>query len=368
MKLIIIGPFSSITMRVRALKVANYFESRGFSIKHWGWLREGHDQNESMNYEIEKKIILKTTAKPGVLNNIFYVAWIIRLFFLSFFIKSKTIVWAVGFESAFPIVLASKIKGFKLVFDDADRFSMLINYPRPIEFIIQKFEYITSIICDVHIIPNKLRYGFNSKKFFEMKNMPSQGDVDKAFEIIYLKQSEKFDITIYCNGLLSDVRGAKTLSRVAQELVKFTDKKIRFLVAGPIRGEDAKALIDLPNVNYLGRVSNIESLSLYKQSDYVFTYYSPHMKINQYAESNKWGDAMCMGTAVIVNSEVKTKEFLVKSGCSVEFLYDEVDQVVDYLKHVTEESIRTLKENALVNGKKYQKFNENLSKVIEILN
>ncbi|ARN70862.1 hypothetical protein BST91_03965 [Nonlabens tegetincola] len=49
-------------------------------------------------------------------------------------------VWALGFESAFPLLLASKIKGFKLYFDDADRFSMLFNFPKPLKFGIQFLE------------------------------------------------------------------------------------------------------------------------------------------------------------------------------------------------------------------------------------
>ena len=95
-----------------------------------------------------------------------YFLWMLKVFFNSFSIKKDDVVWALGFESAFPLLLMSKIKGYKVYFDDADRFSMLFKLPKILTNVIAYLEKITSRNSFKHIIPVKERYQFDSDRFF----------------------------------------------------------------------------------------------------------------------------------------------------------------------------------------------------------
>lgn len=373
MNLLVIGPFASITSRLRALKVCNFFHPYVDQITHWSWIRHNHDTEENTFYTIEKKVFIKSGNISSFLNNILYFYWILKVFAFSFFIKKDTIVWAIGFESAFPLLLASKLKKFNLIFDDADRFSMLVNYPNLVKLVLKKLEKTTSLYSFIHIIPNKLRYNFVSPKFFEMRNMPSTEDIEKAmnFNIEDIKSfpiKKKSQITIYCNGLLNNTRGAKTLARVALSLLNSDFKeRYKIIVAGPIRGKDAEDLIALPNVTYLGKINHIESLAIYKESDFVFTYYCPSMVINQYAESNKWGDALSMGVGIIANSEIKTVKHLSNSNCAVLFEYNDAAGLFNFILSADKSFIDTIKTNSKKLGLSYKKFDENLSDIKRII-
>ena len=247
-----------------------------------------------------------------------YFTWMMKLFFKSFSFKKDQTVWALGFESAFPLLLASKIKGFKLYFDDADRFSMLLNFPSIIKKILQVLERYTSRNVYMHLIPVRERYDFESDRFKILPNMPSETEIIKAKDIYKEKQWIKADIVININGWLGDGRGMKTILETSKLLNK---KNIAFILAGKLDCVEAKELSKLRNVQYIGEVSNAEALSSYLASDFVFTYYDPSSIINTFAASNKWGDALKTGVGVIVNTEVSTANYLREANACLSFEY-----------------------------------------------
>jgi hypothetical protein len=101
----------------------------------------------------------------------------------------------------------------------------------------------------------------------------------------------------------------------------FAADEVSFIVAGRVDCDEARALVALPNVLYMGEVSNALALASYAASDFVFTFYDPTRPINRMAESNKWGDAVKMGIGVIVNSEVETARYLSEVGIAVAVRY-----------------------------------------------
>ncbi|MEZ9922309.1 hypothetical protein AB4342_19555, partial [Vibrio breoganii] len=111
-------------------------------------------------------------------------------------------VWALGFESAFPALIASKIKGFKIIFDDADRFSMLFNFPKRIARILESLEKYTSYNVACHVVPGTSRYDFHSESMFTLKNLPSKNVIEES-KAIYSKSLTEWPdakIVIYVNG------------------------------------------------------------------------------------------------------------------------------------------------------------------------
>lgn len=361
----IVAPLSALSRRTRLYKLAIFLQKNGVtSLEHVGWERiEGEKEEFALDFDINKKIILTGGGYGGPKIKWMYFTWMIKLFFKSFSFKKGQTVWALGFESAFPLLLASKIKGFKLYFDDADRFSMLFNFPGPIKSILKFLEKVTSRNVYKHVIPVQERYGFDSKKFYILQNMPSASEIDKAKKIAKTKEWIKASIVININGWLGAGRGMKTALELCNAL---EGQDIAFILAGKLDCQEAKELAQKENVQYIGEVSNAEALSSYLVSDFVFTYYDPSSVINTLAASNKWGDAIKTGIGVIVNDEVVTANYLQKAEISISYPYDNIKElsetITEYVSDITR--IELIKSNSRKISKEFGYFEDQLEKLL----
>lgn len=343
----ILAPLPSLSERTRLYKLSVFlYENLGFhDITHVGWERiEGERIEKRLNFDIKKKIILEGGGYGTSKVKWLYLLWLVKSFFSSLKFNKKDVVWALGFESAFPAMIASKIKGFQVVFDDADRFSMIFNFPEPINGIIRYLEKVTSRNVAYHVVPGKQRYNFSSKKFFELKNTPSKGQLEIAKEISKnLKKPSDFVINI--NGWLGSGRGMKEALHLIENV---QNDNIKIILIGKLDCKAAVALSKHKNVLYKGLMSNAETLAHYFISDLVLTYYDPKLKINQYAESNKWGDAIKTGIGIIVNEEVKSAVFIKENKLGVIMPYDDIEGLTLAIKELynNRKTLDEYKENA----------------------
>lgn len=344
---VIIAPVSALSRRLRLYKLVKFVEKNkpDWKISHIGWERnEGESQETTLsNTPINKKIILKGGGYGGAKVKLMYFLWMLKVFIYSFSIPKGTKVWALGFESAFPLLLMSKIKKYDLYFDDADRFSMVFKFPRLIKSCIEKLEVLTSRNVYRHIVPSLSRYNFNSEKFFILRNLPSEDELNKAKEIFNERQWPKAKLIIYVNGWLGRDRGMDIALKLSEH---FSKEDLTILLAGRIDCDEAKTLSEQENVVYLGNLSNAEALAGYYASDYVLTYFSPKVEINRLAESNKWGDALATGCGIIVNSEVKSYD--IKEHLEIIAPYYDYDLLIDKISLLVKDN------------KKYRSSSENI--------
>lgn len=321
-RLIIIAPLSSLSKRTRLYKLAKFCQMRfpGISIQHVAWERASGESKEDYLSNISKKVILSGGGYGGSSVRVRYIFWMLKVFIQALFLNKDETVWALGFESAFPVMLASKLKKFKVIFDDADRFSMIFPLPNKLKKYVESLEEYTSRNVALHVVPGISRYNFKSDSLYILRNMPSKSEVDEAVEIYKSKSWPEAKVVIYVNGWLGDSRGMAQVLYLSEQL---KSESFKIILAGKLDGDDAISLSRKENVLYLGEVSNSEALSAYFASDFVFTYYDPSVQINRYAESNKWGDALKTSTAVIVNSEVKTADYLRDRKVAISYDYDD---------------------------------------------
>jgi hypothetical protein len=331
-KVIVVAPLSSISKRLRLFKITKFLYNMGINnFEHIAWERNtGECVEQGLSFSLKKTIILRGGGYGGFKVRLMYLLWMIKVFFISFKIKKTDIVWALGFESAFPLLLAKKIKGFKLYFDDADRFSMTFKSPFPINKLIEKMEIITSKNAYKHLIPVKERYGFKSDKFHILQNTPSKSEVDAALNLFQQQEWIKKKIVININGWLGNGRGMNVALQLYDEL---ENEDVGFILAGKLDCEAATQLALKEKVQYLGNVSNAQALASYFASDFVFTYYNPNVKINRLAASNKWGDAIFTDTGIIVNNEVLTSKGFSENGVTISFPYNDIKNLADEIRH-----------------------------------
>ncbi|MGG6231753.1 hypothetical protein [Tenacibaculum sp. SDUM215027] len=365
-RMVFLAPLSALSRRPRLYKIANFFyhNKQELEILHIGWERNKGERDEiDLNFDIEKRIILNGGGYGGIKVKLYYFIWIVKSFFACLKLKKTDIVWALGFESAFPALLASKIKKFNVIFDDADRFSMLFSFPKPIKYLIEFFEKFTSRNVQKHLIPGIERYDFSSEKFHILKNMPSKVEVEKAKKIYGSKVWPKADLIININGLLQQNRGLDIALELSNRL---KEKSVHFLVAGRLACNEAELLIDNANVTYFGKVSNAEALASYFASDLVLTYFRPDSIINTLAESNKWGDAIKIGIGVIVNSEVKTANYLRENNACIYYPYNDINSLENEISKLLLNKINLdlLKENSKKLFGKFDYFEDQLKAIV----
>lgn len=353
-KIYVIAPVSALSKRLRLYKLASYINETYPScvIKHIGWERAVGESSENRleHVHIEKDIILRGGGYGSRVVKPMYVLWMLRVFIKALTIPKHSKVWALGFESAFPLLLVGKFKKFEIYFDDADRFSLLFDFYKPIKTIIQQLEILTSRNVYKHLVPSLSRYEFTSPNLTVLRNIPSKKELSIAKKIYEKKTWPTSKVVIYVNGWLGATRGLATALKLSEA---FDREELIIILAGRIGSDEAELLRKRSNVLYLGNVNNAEALAPYYASDFVFTYYDPSIEINQLAESNKWGDAKCTGCRVIINKEVNTFE---AGPNDIVCPYSDTDQLISVIRSLT------LTENNVVNDEEF--FEKDLEAII----
>jgi len=317
-----------------------------------------------LDFEIDKEIIMRGGGYGKV--KYLYFFWMIRTLLYGFKLKKGDFVWALGFETAFPLIVASKLKGFRVVYDDADRFSLIYRFPKPIKRIVEQLEKFTSQNCHKHVIPGPERYDFKSDNFYIIKNTPSNYELEKARRIFNNREWPKANLIININGWLGKDRGIDIMLEVSKRVVRYN---IHFLLAGRLASKEAEELSRQPNVTYLGNVSNALALASYYASDFVLTYFEPSLRINRVAESNKWGDAIKIGIGIIVNSEVETARYLREGNATISFGYHDIEALTARLIELESRkaTVSAFKCNAEALASKFGFFEEQLKEFFNIV-
>lgn len=357
-KITVIFPLSSMSQRTRLDKLAQVCNDLNIEITTWRWLRNYKDKNIEKAKVTKQKTLLIGGGFSSKRLKIYYLLWVISVFFRVIVFKPKSTVYCLGFESALPIWMANKITKIPYIFDDADRFSLIVKMPKKIDTLIKELEKKVSEESLVNIIPGLERYEFRNNKQFILKNMPDSKTLNKAKEIT--PQNFPNQVVIYVNGRMVEERGMPVILALAK--IYLTNPAIQFIAAGYAIGPSAQEFIKLRNVKYIGEVANATALAWYRVSDFAFTYYNPIIEINKYAESNKWGDCLALGVVPIVNEEVITAEFLREKNLCISSAYHDVDDLkkkIDIFIN-NKELLSSIKAKVLQEGSNIKHFDKEI--------
>jgi len=119
-------------------------------------------------------------------------------------------------------------------------------------------------------------------------------------------------VRVYYTGSLSARRGTNF---IAQLLAAAED--VRVVMTGWIRDEATQQLSTHPRVEWLGLVTQEQSIELATRCDFILCHYEPSNINNIYASPNKIYDAIQAGCAVIINPEVRVSRFVREQGLGV---------------------------------------------------
>ncbi|MEZ5960562.1 MAG: glycosyltransferase [Hyphomonadaceae bacterium] len=222
--------------------------------------------------------------------------------------RPNTYYWCWGMPLCFVCWIATLGASKRIIFDDPDRLSLVAPpyFRAPLRAAEQ---YLYKRVRRV-IVPGPSRYDRMLPNYSVLRNIPCSADIARALK---LKLSRPPGFVVYVNGWLTKSRGAEMIASAIEQL---SHAGISFVIAAREEEVELFPAFRSPNCVVLGRISPDQSLAWYRHADVVTAFYDPEIPINRLAEPNKVGDAIAMGTPLIMNHGVAIAEELAKSNCA----------------------------------------------------
>lgn len=319
LKFSIVGVGENITSIPYLYKLSNVLCELG-KVDYICWDRNDYSNSLKFPKNIDRKCVLSFRTNNKYMLIIGYFFWFLSL--LKYILikgDSNRLYFASRLDAAGPLMLASLIRpSIKYVYLDRDAYHMTYKLGM-FKGLVEKIETTVASRSVFHFIPGKSRNFTKKENVRVIENTPNKSFfIEAEAKSKILQRTEKF--TIYVNGWLVDTRGAQAILKCASNLDK---RKYQIIVAGPTQCVAIKELVKLPVVNYLGQLSNIDSLSYYFISDVVLSFYDPSIEINRKAEPNKWYDCVFTNTSFITNYGIETAKPFINCGLCYLINYDD---------------------------------------------
>lgn len=298
---------------VRLQKFLSFFLNEDYDLSFWGWSRKG----KKLQMKGVKSDYLLVGGGYGKKSTLFffYLLWIVVVFFKCLFSNNKNkLIIAIDFDSALPVYLASKIRGYKYFYEVYDDFAIRYKFPSIIRKIILSIDHkiMNRSSCVIHVDDNRVLY--KKCKWIIIENTPN--DIFNGEERTYDEIEIKFAVI----GYLTKQRGVEEIYKFA-----INNPNIKFLVVGHfLESSYYEKFIALPNIELYKFMPQKELHKLLINCCGIFSLYDPCVEINRLAASNKVYDAMMLGIPVITNKEVVNSTFIdeQKIGYVINYNYD----------------------------------------------
>ncbi len=357
--LIVIAPVKGPEERVRIKKLIDVLRDGGHEIEFWGWER-GIEKSPA-DPELNVRILHRGGGYGGKKMLFHYPIWMLKVWWAVLLRSRGRPLYCLSFDTAFPAAVAG---AKQFLFDDADNFSKISNWPGVLRRLIERGERFAARRSRIHLMPSRARTSTiqNNDRF--LPNMPTRSAVTSAQQIAKDRGYEPGEgLTVLVTGRMVGDRGVgqileafrlvesrlHPISETSELADDFEPSQanppspclrekelegagvVRLLVAGRTFSPEAEALVNEPGVEYVGIVTNEEALALNYRAHLVLTYYNPQLEINRVAEPNKWGDCIVTNTPFIVNSEVTTAQEFRDAGACFSVKYDDVQGLADLM-------------------------------------
>lgn len=367
-EIVFFAPLPAFQKRTRLSKMVPYILEHGYKVRFFGWEREHGEFKKfaSEDERVTEAIILSGGGYASRRARLLYPLWMITVFFRVLWLGRRRTIFALGWETAFPAILAAGLTKSRVVFDDADRFSMILCLPGLLHRGLQWLEEWTSRRAAIHMIPGFSRYDWRHDRMVILRNSPLEADFAEALRLVPARPMHK--VVLYANGWIGETRGAPIFLKLL-DLADEQDIDLHLILAGRVTGDAAPRLVSHHRVTYLGEVPQRYALAWYGAADAVLTYYDPAITINRKAESNKWGDAVFFGCPIIVNSEVETAWPLLQSNGAWAVPYDDVEALAMLAERLANEpNMRAMASSALqALLSKYPVFDRQLKDILVLI-
>lgn len=317
----------------RQIRIANSLVNNGYKVKILAWDRTA---TKSKIENIEGYKIYNFRFKPLVPGKqglfISYPIWWLYVI-VSLLKDNADLYHAENLYSLIPAIFVKSIKKTKIMYDLVDFVADSFNWSGSIRMCFTWLENFCLKFADGVIVVDIRKQQLNManvKKIVVVTNCP----IDMMNKLKSQKAQNEF--IIYYGGWLSKTRGLKNICEAIQGI-----KCVKLVVAGfgPDEVELKSVFAAQSNVEFVGLLSDVESLEWTSRADVIFVFYDPKIKINRLASPAKLYDAMMCGTPVLVNSEaVPVAETVRKEKCGLIVPYGDILGIRKAIKILTKDN------------------------------
>jgi len=305
----------------RPIKIARSLSRNGYQVEFVMWDRTGNGPEVEI---LDGYKIHNISIKP--MNNhvwgiiLSYPLWWLRLF-ACLIRQDADIYHCENLYNLMPIIPLKIAWGKKSVYDIVDFTADSLNWPGYIRRFLIFLEGIGLRFADGIVVldARKQQIKLDSKNLALVTNCPE----DLLDELGPKTNKDQF--IVYYGGWISETRGLRHLCEAINGI-----EGVKLVMAG--FGPDKEKLVSLisaqGNAEFIGLVSDVESLKWTNTADAVFAFYDPNIPINRVAVSAKVYDAMMCGTPVITNSEaVIMSETIRTERCGLVTPYSDISSL-----------------------------------------
>lgn len=332
-KILIVSPTTPRAVRLK--KFVDYFHSKGFPIAYYGWYREAKQPEKDNNIN-EENYVMRGGGSGTKILPLLYCLFIIKLFFKLVTRKEikNELVFAINYESAFAVWLASKFRKIDYVYDIWDELALSHNFPSVIKRFVRSIDkrIRKSSFFYIHVDPNRLSE-IDSPNHVIIYNSPCDfyNGVERG-----IQYKKEFAVT----GYLNDGRGLGSIKEFAKN-----NPDYKFIVVGEFINKDTeKEYLSIENIEYHHFMPQSQLFDLIQHCRGVFSLYDTHIPIYRLAASNKLYDAMMLSIPVVVNKEILAASFVNEKNIGYVVNY-EYDKTWGVLINDSDAEIRTKGDN-----------------------
>ena len=281
----------------RVAKEAQALADAGYKVGVVAWDRTGElPKVEETPFGLVERLPIKGSFRSGLANLLPFVRFNLAL--LWHLIKRRSTydaIHACDFDTVLPALVAANLLGKKVVYDVFDFYAdMLRATPGWIKSIIKKVDLRLMGWVDAVILadesrvkqiqvarPKRLTFIYNSPPIEDPFPLPP-APPPLRIAYVWLLQKER--------GIL----------QVIELLRRHPEWELDLGGFGGDEEEIRRAVADLPNVRYHGRVPYEKALELMSNAHLLFATYDPSIPNHRYSSANKLFEAMAIGRPIVV--------------------------------------------------------------------
>ncbi|MBB1315936.1 glycosyltransferase [Aliivibrio sp. SR45-2] len=329
---------SSAFKTTRVIRQAKELANSGYhvSILHWERLVDkDHNDNIISSLDFNCQVLAfnkRCEYGKGVYSLFARLGWF--LFIIKSILKiSPNIVHAVDFDSAFPVYISSKLKRFKLVYDIADFIETFdSNIPTVVRKLVRSLSERIVNSASLIVLPDENRkLNINPchyNKICLVNNAPninisSLKEYQLSSELVKIFNGSTLNLFYY--GAFNEDRAIRLFLDASKDTRL---SNVTFWFAGWGALEDQVSDFQANNVRYVGRLKQVEAISLLQRMDCSLIYYDPSYEHNRLASPNKIFEAMAVGVPVLVSVDTSIDKLVLKENIGYVCDYN-IDSLID---------------------------------------
>ena len=317
----------TLDQSIRASKIARTLISGGYYIIFLGWNR-GSKSIEKEQWEKKdyiREIKLRLRAPLGTKIVLFYPIWWCFVF-LALMIEKWDIAYAINLESIPPTVIAGKLKGKPVIYDNLDSWEDYLPLPNVIRKISIKIDKIFMRLVNSVILADEMQVeemgGIPNSKIVAVYDSP-EDVTDVALK--NNRSGKKF--TLFYAGGLSSAR-ALNLDKAFNAIKDLEGVKLVIAGYGDLVDEIKDWSREVPEkIQFIGGISHEEVLLRIVEADLLFVFRSPWVLANKYICGSKLLETMMCGRPILVNQGTSTANKVGEENCGLVVDANNVEEI-----------------------------------------